>query len=141
MSPPCTSAKEGLCRDQRLSRRADYLSCYRRGRKRSGALLILYFQPGTTQESRLGITASRKVGSSVVRQKVKRRIREIFRRWPGRQALAPVDLVVHLKPEAGGARFLPIREDLERLLGGLPKTRPAAIPFSPGDPPAPAPES
>jgi hypothetical protein len=31
--------------------------------------------------------------------------------------------VVHLKPEAGGARFLPLREDLERLLGTLPKTR------------------
>lgn len=104
-------------------------------------MLILYFQPGVTQEVRLGITASRKVGSSVVRQKVKRRIREIFRRWPGRQALSPVDLVVHLKPEAGGARFLPIREDLERLLGGLPKSRPhdAAAPLPLGPPPGPPP--
>ncbi len=133
MSPPCTSAKEGLRRDQRLSRRADYLSCYRRGRKRSGAAVDPVFPAGRHPEARLGITASRKVGSSVVRQKVKRRIREIFRRWPGRQALAPVDLVVHLKPEAGGARFLPIREDLERLLGGLPRPRPAASP--PANPP------
>jgi len=87
--------------------------------------LILYFQSGASEEARLGITASRKVGSSVVRQKVKRRIREIFRRWPGRPALQKIDLVVHLKPEAGGARFLPLREDLERLLGALPKTPPS----------------
>lgn len=83
--------------------------------------MILYFQSGTTPEARLGITASRKVGSSVVRQKVKRRIREIFRRWPGRSALDKIDLVVHLKPEAGQAPFLPLRADLERLLGTLPK--------------------
>lgn len=123
MSRPRTSSKEGLRRDQRLCRRADYLACYRRGRKRNGSLLILYFQPGLTPEARLGITASRKVGSSVIRQKVKRRIREIFRRWPGREDLEPIDLVVHLKPEAGGAPFLLLREDLERLFGTLPKSR------------------
>lgn len=123
MSPPRSSPGEGLRREHRLCKRADYLSCYRRGRKRGGSFLIVYFQSGTTSEVRLGITASRKVGSSVIRQKVKRRIREIFRRWPGRQALDPVDLVVHLKPEAGKAPFLPLREDLERLLGGLPRAR------------------
>lgn len=85
--------------------------------------MIVYFQSGATSEARLGITASRKVGSSVVRQKVKRRIREIFRRWPGRLALEAVDVVVHLKPEAGKAPFLPLREDLERLLGTLPRSR------------------
>jgi ribonuclease P protein component len=85
--------------------------------------LIVYFQPGVTGEARLGITASRKVGSSVVRQKVKRRIREIFRRWPGRPSLDAVDVVVHVKPEARQAPFLPLREDLERLLGALPKAR------------------
>jgi ribonuclease P protein component len=90
--------------------------------------LIVYFQSGVTNEARLGITASRKVGSSVVRQKVKRRIREIFRRWPGRSALEPIDVVVHLKPEAGKAPFLPLREDLERLLGTLPRSRRKADP-------------
>jgi len=83
--------------------------------------LILYFQPSVTAEARLGITASRKVGSSVVRQKVKRRIRELFRRWPGRSALESIDVVVHVKPEAGSARFPLLRLDLERLLGTLPK--------------------
>lgn len=72
----------------------------------------------------MGITASKKnVGSSVVRQKVKRRIREIFRRWPGRKDLEPIDVVVHLKRGAGGASFLHLREELERLFGTLPKSR------------------
>lgn len=96
--------------------------------------MILYFQSGGTQEARLGITASRKVGSSVVRQKVKRRIREIFRRWPGRNALEKIDVVVHLKPEAGRAPFLPLREDLERLLGTLPRSS-----RDPGAPERPSP--
>lgn len=93
--------------------------------------MIVYFQSGATPEARLGITASRKVGSSVVRQKTKRRIREIFRRWSGRPELAKIDLVVHLKPEAGRAPFLPLREDFERLLCGLPRSAAANAPPAP----------
>lgn len=119
MSSPSSSNGEGLGRDQRLRRSADYLSCYRRGRKRHGSLASLHFFPNELQEARLGITASRKVGKAVIRHRVKRRIRNIFRRWPNRDELPSVDIVVHLKPAAGAADFMTLRQEVESLLARL----------------------
>ena len=102
-----------------VRRRADYLRCYRTGRRRHGALAILYFVANEAGHPRIGITASRKVGKAVVRHRLKRRIKEIYRRWQDRGKLPPMDLVVHLKPEAGAADFRSFRAELLRLLSGL----------------------
>lgn len=110
---------EGLAPDQRLRRRADYLRCYRQGRRRHGALAVLHVAPNDLGWPRLGITASRKVGKAVVRQRLKRRVREVFRRWERRSSLPASDLVVHLKPEAAKADFTRLKGELERLFGSL----------------------
>ena len=77
------------------------------------------FIPTICRTSGSGITASRKVGNSVVRHRLKRRVREIFRRFKGRDRLMPIDVVVHLKPAAARADFAGITAELERLLGSL----------------------
>lgn len=110
---------ETLCRHQRLRRRADYLRCYRRGRKRHGSLASLHFHSNEGQDARLGVTASRKVGKAVVRHRLKRRIREIFRRFQHRGRLRPVDVVVHLKPAAAEAAFADLAAEVGRLLESL----------------------
>jgi ribonuclease P protein component len=120
-APTPGHAGERLRSEERLRRRTDYLRCYRTGRRRHGPLAIVYFAPNQLGHPSIGITASRKVGKSVVRQRLKRRIREIYRRWPGRAQLPPVDLVVHLKPESGKSGFPEFREDLLRLLSSLRK--------------------
>jgi ribonuclease P protein component len=92
--------KEGLGPDDRLRRRRDYLRASRAGRRRGGRFATLFYVPNDVGTARLGITASRKVGKSVVRQRLKRRVREIYRRWERRSDLPPLDLVVNLKPPA-----------------------------------------
>jgi ribonuclease P protein component len=77
----------------------------------------LHYAPNDEGRLRLGITASRKVGKAVVRNRLKRRVRNVFRRSPLRWDLPAVDLVVHLEPAAAGAGFGPLAEELERLLG------------------------
>jgi ribonuclease P protein component len=104
---------------ERLRRRADYLRCYRTGRRRQGSLALLYFVPNQLGHPRIGITASRKVGPSVVRHRIKRRIKEIYRRWNERGNLPALDLVVHLKPEARASDFEALRGDLMRLFAGV----------------------
>ncbi len=125
-----TSPEEGesLRREEGLRRRADFLQCYRTGRRRHGSLVILYFveRQSAPPYARIGITASRKVGGSVVRHRVKRRIREIYRRWSERSLLPPYDIVVHVLPAAREADFQALKKDLLSLLEPLTKaqTRP-----------------
>jgi ribonuclease P protein component len=110
---------ERLPSHERLLRRADYLRCYRTGRRRQGALVALYLVANQLGHPRIGITTSRKVGNAVVRHRLKRWIKETYRRWPGRGTLAPLDLVAHLKPEAKTASFGDVHRDLLGLLQGL----------------------
>ena len=109
---------ERLSRDGTLRRRSDFQHCYRRGRRRHGQWLTLHIAANQVGQTRLGITATRKVGGSVVRHLLKRRVREIYRRWPERGRLPAVDVVVHLRPSAGASDFAALREDLLRLLSG-----------------------
>ena len=73
--PAETRGSQRLLPKERLRRRADYLRCYRTGRRRHGALAILYFVPNQLGHARIGITASRKVCKAVVRHRIKRRIK------------------------------------------------------------------
>jgi len=125
--PQWVPVGERLTSEERLRRRKDYLGCYRTGRRRHGAYAILYFVPNQLGHPRIGITASRKVGKAVVRQRLKRRIKEVYRRWQDRGRLPALDLVVHLKPEARKSDFPALRAELLRLFGGLRERRePAA---------------
>ena len=121
--PAKAAAGERLLPETRLRRRADYLKCYRTGRRRHGSLAIVYFVPNQLGHPRLGITASRNVANAVVRHLIKRRIKEVYRRWQDRGKLPALDLVIHLKPEAGKSDFPGLRSELLRLLGGLRERR------------------
>jgi len=110
------AGRESLCRSETIRQSADYLRCYRAGRRRSGKLILLYCHPNTQGVPRLGITASRKVGPSVLRHRLKRRIREAFRRLPERAGLPAMDLVVHLQKAAGAAAYRELASELSKLL-------------------------
>jgi ribonuclease P protein component len=108
---------ERLPREHTLRRSADYLRCYRRGRRLRGDLARLHVAANELAHPRLGVTASRKVGKAVVRNRLKRRVREVYRRWPRRPELPAADLVVHLEPAASAASHAELAAELERLLG------------------------
>jgi ribonuclease P protein component len=110
---------QGLAPEERLRRRQDYLRAYRTGRRRGGRYATLFHLPNDLGAARLGITASRKVGKSVVRQRLKRRVREIYRRWERRSDLPSLDLIVNLKPTAAEASFAELRRELLRQLASL----------------------
>lgn len=71
---------------------------------------------GSVPVRRIGITASRKVGGAVVRNRVKRGVREWFRRSRGE--LPPdVDVVVIARPGAGQLSVPEVGERLSGLAG------------------------
>ena len=67
-------------RRHRLSRSRDFDAVYRHGRSVSTRFLVLYtFPREDADEPRLGIAVPKSVGGAVVRNRVKRRLREAWR--------------------------------------------------------------
>jgi ribonuclease P protein component len=114
---------ERLGPDARLRRPPEYLRCYRQGRRRPGRFVLVYFLQRAAGESdlfRLGLTASRKVGSAVVRNRLKRRAREVVRRSTWRELWRRCDVVLHFQPAAASASFAALRSELEASLARGP---------------------
>jgi ribonuclease P protein component len=96
-----------------VRRRPEYLEIQNRGRRATSAHLLLFALPGS---GRLGVTVSRKVGGAVQRNRVKRWIRECFRRTRAHFP-ASLDLVVVARPGAADARHDSICHELKTLAG------------------------
>jgi ribonuclease P protein component len=82
-------------------------------------LATLHVLPNAHGHPRLGVTATRKLGNAVVRNRLRRRCREVYRRWDRRGALPALDIVVNLRPRAATADFRETRRSLERQLDKL----------------------
>ena len=108
-----TRGPESFGKDRRILRRAEYLQVYETGRRVAGRRLVFFVRPGTSDRTRLGITITKKTGSSVVRNRLRRRIRELFRRAAAFPV--PVDLVVNVRPGAETAPYRDLAEDFGRL--------------------------
>ena len=52
---------------------------YAKGKSAAGPTVALYARPNRSQRSRLGLTVGTKVGNAVKRNRVRRRLREIYR--------------------------------------------------------------
>ena len=94
---------------ERIRKKSDFARLYREGSRFRGRLFTLVFLRNGLDHSRLAVVASRKVGPSTVRNRVKRRFRELYRR---NKALLrePLDLVVITRPESGAAPWPELRD-------------------------------
>jgi ribonuclease P protein component len=100
---------------QRLRRGSDFRRVLRSGCRLSGALFVMVAAAGEAGSSRLGLTVSRRIGKAVVRNRVRRLLRESFRRNPV-DAEPGFDLVLIPKPEIVGRSQAEIdREYRERV--------------------------
>ena len=66
-------------KEARLKKRSDFVAVKRHGRWWSNSLLTLRVLPNDLDASRIGFLVGRRVGCAVVRNRVKRRLREIAR--------------------------------------------------------------
>ena len=71
---------QGFSKANRLHRSAEFLRLQRRGVRSQSKHFVLYAgRLGDAAERRLGVTVPRRIGNAVVRNRLKRRIRECFR--------------------------------------------------------------
>jgi ribonuclease P protein component len=101
---------------QRLRRSADF----RRVRELASRgiahpLLVMYIAPNDLDLTRVGITVSRRVGNAVVRNRVRRRLREALRARYERLP-APRDIVVVARPASAAASWTELNAALDAVL-------------------------
>ncbi|HXK59133.1 MAG TPA: ribonuclease P protein component [Acidobacteriota bacterium] len=107
---------------ERLHKRRQYLEVYANGAKIQCPHFVLYALENDCGCHRLGITVSRKIGKAVVRNRIKRRLREIFRNNKP-QSEATFDLVLNVRKSAARAAFEKLRTDFRDALGRLERAR------------------
>ena len=119
---------------RRLRGRSAFDRVHRRGARAPTRDLTVLVHPSPSPHVRLGMAVSRKVGNAVVRNRLRRRIREIVRLH---QAELPGwDLVVVARPTAARLVDEPFDVLARTLMAAIRQARQRARASTPGSPPA-----
>ena len=102
----------------RLKRTVDFQRVQRTGRRIHGRHLIVVVLQNGLGHPRFGLAVSRRVGTAVIRNRVKRWLREAVRRERG--AVAGYDVVLISRPSAPQAGYRRVYEEVARALATLP---------------------
>ena len=87
---------------------------YREGEKRVGETFVCYMARRAGQGRKMGLAVSRKVGRAVVRNRVKRRIREIYRTHRGKLG-EDVHVVIVARQASAGLNYHQSEDALRQL--------------------------
>ena len=102
----------------RLRKRAEFLAV-REGEKRRGRLFLLEMRDrGDALPSRVGFTVTRKVGNAVVRNRIRRRLKEAVRIHAADDMAAGNDYVIVGRREVLDAPFEELKSELSRRMRG-----------------------
>jgi ribonuclease P protein component len=117
-------ASQGFPKIYRLLRRSEFRRVYDEGQRRSASLVTIFIRPNALPHSRLGITAPARLGKAVLRNRLKRRLREVFRL---NRASLPGgwDILVNPRAAVGKIPFKALERELLRVFPTQPPPAPA----------------
>ncbi len=113
--------KETLRPHERFRKRKDFLYIYRKGSRYRGKGFILIYLSNNRPFSRMAVIASKKIGNAVVRNRIKRRFRALFR--TNKSLLhGSFDLVLITEKSIGNISWSEIQKEFIEAIKFLPKT-------------------
>ncbi len=97
---------------ERIRHRSEFTRVYEHGKKIRSTSFVLHLLPNHQQHyCRLGITASKKIGNAVTRNRCKRLVRELFRR--NKEKFPPgTDVVIVVTRNMVGKRYPELEAEL-----------------------------
>ncbi|MDF2905749.1 MAG: hypothetical protein K0R34_1070 [Herbinix sp.] len=98
-----------------LKKNDDFREIYRTGKSYANKYLIMYVSRNETDNNRIGISVSKKVGNSVIRHRITRLIRESYRLSED-SFLSGLDIVVVARVSAREKNFYEIESALLHLM-------------------------
>lgn len=101
-----------------LKQNRDFKRLYARGKSAASAFLVVYCRKTRGNKNRLGITVGVKIGNAVIRNRMRRRIKEAYRLGEG-VFLPGYDIVVVARFRAVGASFETLCCELSGLFDRL----------------------
>jgi len=107
--------QESFPKTARLTKRSQFLRISRTGKKAFTPHFIVICQDNDRLGQRLGVTVSSKVGNAVVRNRVKRTLREFFRMREQRFETNRDTLIIARKG-AGELTYASFRTELHRVM-------------------------
>ena len=96
-----------------LKENYEFRRLYQKGASAVGGGMVLYCRKNRLGHNRLGVTVSTKLGHAVVRNRVRRRIREIFRLSQGKMKQG-YDCIVVARTRAAHADYWELKRAFEK---------------------------
>lgn len=110
---------ERFPKQDRIRATRDFERVFRQGKKKQGRLVCIHYLYNKEDRTRVGITVSKKVDKrAVVRNLIKRRLREIFRK--NRQIFPCChDIVLRALPACASAEYGELRDEVISLAADI----------------------
>lgn len=102
-------------KEEKILKRAEFINLNVNGARHHTKNFVVILKQNTSDITRLGITASKKFGNSVKRNRVKRLIREFFR-LNKQQIPKGYDIMIIALKESNNLNFSKIKKELGELL-------------------------
>jgi len=113
--------KETLRPHERFRKRKDFLYIYKRGSRYRGKGFTLIYLSNNLHFSRMAVVASKKIGNAVVRNRIKRRFRALFR--TNKNLLhGSYDLVIITDRRIGNFSWSEVQKEFIKAISVLPIT-------------------
>lgn len=105
---------------RKLSNNIEFRRVFSNGIKRDSKNLRMFILKNQHKFNRLGIVIKKEVGKAVVRNKIKRRLKEAFR-YLDKKLFQEYDIIIFVKKSAVNLSYLQLYEELKSILNSYKK--------------------